>query len=645
MATSIVSFYELAETLRQGIGFEGLRLAAEEDGILRLQQREAQLALIDNAVLHEAESLEIQLEQARTDDIRPVIVCSEADSARLEQLAQEPGVAALCLPVSRQALRLFLRDQLELVALTQGTIDKTRRLDRYRYELDELVAIARALASEHDVVKLLALILEKCRTVTGADAGSIYIVEGEPPDWALRFVVSQNESWAIDFHEFTLPIDDHSLAGAAALERRIVHVPDLRFRQSAGGQGHLRHHKEIDRSTGYETRSVLTVPLLNQQEEPIGVIQLINKKAEPSARLWTDADFDRQVIPFTGRDEELCGALATIAGISLENALLYHDIRSLFEGFVRAAVTAIESRDPSTSGHSQRVAALARALAEEVDRTDTGPYASLHFAPDDYKQIEYASLLHDFGKVGVREQILVKARKLYESERALLVARFDFIRKSLEAELLACRVKRLEDAQAGDEERERTLRSQLAGLDDILGFILQINEPSVEARGSSERLEEVAQLSYVDARGRRSPYLTAGEIRALGIPRGSLTEDERREIESHVVHTYNFLRNIPWGRALGRIPEIAGAHHELLDGSGYPRQLVDGEIAIESRIMTIADIFDALTAADRPYKRAIPVERALDLLADEVKRGRCDAELYRIFVESTVWRRVFPESA
>ncbi|HEX9104873.1 MAG TPA: HD domain-containing phosphohydrolase, partial [Polyangia bacterium] len=407
--------------------------------------------------------------------------------------------------------------------------------------------------------------------------------------------------------------------------------------------------RRFDLSSGYQTRSMLTVPMINQRDEVIGVIQLINRRKEGAPpRLKAPIDFDEWVVPFDKRDEELTTTLAAQAGISLENTLLYEDIRRLFEGFVNASVTAIESRDPTTSGHSQRVATLTTGLAEMVDRAD-GPYQTIHFTPDHIKEIEYAALLHDFGKVGVREKVLVKAKKLYDDERETLLQRFDYVRKWIEADSTKQKLEAiLRDGPAAIERHLGALdaeeKRRLAEVDDFIAFILKANEPTVMAEGSFERLAEIAQHRYVDPRGEPRPFLTPSEMDALKLPRGSLTAQERLEIESHVVHTYNFLENIPWGRRLGRIPTIAGSHHEKLDGSGYPRGLRGDEIRIESRMMTIADIFDALTASDRPYKKAVPLDKALDILGYEVKDGKCDKELLRIFVESQVWQRVLPSS-
>ena len=323
--------------------------------------------------------------------------------------------------------------------------------------------------------------------------------------------------------------------------------------------------------------------------------------------------------------------------------------RPCFEGFVHASVTAIESRDPTTSGHSERVADLTVGLAKVADKADEPAFRDIRFSLDDLKQIEYAALLHDFGKVGVREHVLVKAKKLYPYEKELIEARFNYIGKCIEAEGLKVTVENL--LASSREAMEKStgglspeFRSRLEELDAFVGFILKANEPSVLEEGGFERLADIAKKSYLDAGGETQPYLTECEVAALQIARGSLTQPERQEIESHVVHSYNFLKQIPWGRTFRDVPEIAGAHHEKLDGSGYPLGLSSAEIPTPTKMMTIADIFDALTASDRPYKRAVPTEMALNILGSEVKRGKLDNDLYQLFVDSKVWRIVLPES-
>jgi HD-GYP domain-containing protein (c-di-GMP phosphodiesterase class II) len=530
--------------------------------------------------------------------------------------------------------------------------------DRFRYEVAELVATSRALSSERDIRKLLALILEKSRQVTGADAGSVYVLEeldGAPvaapgptsqDAKRLHFMMSQNDSLKIDFKEFTLGVDEKSIVGKAVLTGKPINIPDLyKLSDPAHNPWGFQHNRSFDEKTGYRARSMLTVPMLSAESEVIGVIQLINKKKTPSMKLSSAADFDAQVVPFDERSEEFALALASQAGLSLENAMLYEEIKDLFEGFVDASVQAIESRDPTTSGHSRRVATLSVALATPGDAHSDGPLAGTHFSPTTLKQLEYAGVLHDFGKVGVREKVLVKAKKLYDEDREKIRLRFAYIRKALECDN-AERKLRMASELLRDElparfsEADAELAKRLADLDGAWAFILKANEPTVLEEGGLERLVEIGQMMYMGPGNEPKPYIEREEVAALQIRRGSLTDVERVEIESHVVHTYNFLKKIPWGKRFADVPKIAGAHHEYLNGAGYPRHLPAPEIPVEARIMTIADIFDALTASDRPYKKAVPIDKALGIIESEVRAGKCDPELFKIFVEGEVYKKV-----
>jgi response regulator RpfG family c-di-GMP phosphodiesterase len=307
-----------------------------------------------------------------------------------------------------------------------------------------------------------------------------------------------------------------------------------------------------------------------------------------------------------------------------------------------SSVTAIESRDPTTSGHSERVAFLTVGLGKAINRVDGGSFRDVRFSNDDLKQIEYAALLHDFGKVGVREHVLVKAKKLYEHERELILHRFQLIKRGhkingLESKLAYYQQQSREQIEEKLAAVDSDIGAKILELDDIMRFILQANEPTVLEQGGFERIAEIAGMSYQDEGGIELPFLSHDEATCLQIKRGSLTEAERLEINSHVVHTYNFLKEIPWSRTLRDVPEIAGAHHEKLDGTGYPNKLRGDAIPIPARMMAISDIYDALTASDRPYKKAMPAEKALDILSGDVKRGQLDAELFEVFVSARVY--------
>src|SRR5712692_3382860 len=494
-----------------------------------------------------------------------------------------------------------------------GAPRKAPRATKAAREFEELNRVGIALSETRDVEQLLDLILKKAREITAADAGSLYLVEkgGISAEDGLRvpllrFKLTQNDSVQFPFSEHTLPVTEDSMAG-------------------------------------YCTRSQVTLPMKNGKGEVLGVLQLINCKRSAKARLTASDAVRRWVCPFPERAVRLGLSLASQAAVAYENSRLYRDIENLFDGFVNAAVTAIEQRDPTTSGHSQRVCEMTVALAEAVDREPRGPYGDLRFSREQIKELRYAALLHDFGKVGVREEVLVKAKKLYPLQFVGVLDRCDYIRRDIEARtaeqkvealLSLSRKKAAERLRMLDEESHR-LRGEL---DRFAEFIAKANEPTILPSWDFEFLTEIAQKTYRDAHGTERPYLLAEEVRLLSIPRGSLDADERRQIESHVVHSFNFLAQIPWTPEFRAIPEIARAHHEKVNGKGYPFGLNSGQIPVQAKMMTICDIFDALSASDRPYKRAVPTDRALDILKLCVRDEEIDPELFRVFLDARVYR-------
>jgi response regulator RpfG family c-di-GMP phosphodiesterase len=290
------------------------------------------------------------------------------------------------------------------------------------------------------------------------------------------------------------------------------------------------------------------------------------------------------------------------------------------------------------------VANLTVALAEAVDRADSGPYGAIRFSRSEMKEIRYASLLHDFGKVGVREEVLVKAKKLYPAQVDVIRQRFQFVKRSMETEALRSRLnyvleKGREEYLAKQGNFEQELAAQLAEVDRWFQIILSANEPTILPDGSFEVLNEIASSHYKDYENAEQPLLDPQEVKLLSIRKGSLDDVERLQIESHVIHTFNFLQQIPWTKEIRSIPEIARAHHEKLNGKGYPYRLSAPEIPVQTRIMTISDIFDALSAVDRPYKKAVSLDRALEILGFAVKDGEIDAGLFELFKAAKVYEK------
>jgi len=326
----------------------------------------------------------------------------------------------------------------------------------------------------------------------------------------------------------------------------------------------------------------------------------------------------------------------------VKNAQLRLEIEQLFEGFVAASVTAIEARDPVTSGHSGRVADLTVGLAEAVNATPNGTYGELVFTERQLRELRYASLLHDFGKVGVREQVLVKAKKLAPSQLELILQRLR--QRELEEAL-----ELLSQAWRGGERFEpmrweAVLKDRQLETERLMHLVRQSNEPTVLAQEVADGLGLLEDLRFAHWSGEHRDVVEPESLASLRIRKGSLSEAERLEIESHVSHTFRFLERIPWTRDLAGVPEIAYAHHERLSGRGYPRQLSAAGIPIQSRAMAIADVFDALTARDRPYKDAVPLERSLSILQEEAREGALDRPLLDLFIEARVFERTTPQT-
>jgi HD-GYP domain-containing protein (c-di-GMP phosphodiesterase class II) len=390
-------------------------------------------------------------------------------------------------------------------------------------------------------------------------------------------------------------------------------------------QNDSRFSKKADQQTGFLTRNVICVPVF-AKDKLLGVLEAVNKKEDD---LFDDEDL------------HILTGLGNQVGIAIENASLYTEINDLFEGFIRASITAIESRDPTTSGHSERVADLTCTLAKVVDRTDYGPYRKTTFGPDQMRELRYAALLHDIGKVSVHEHLLTKAEKLTPCDLTLLKTRFDYILRTLEWETANKKLALIQSGGTSSQliQVDEELKGKLEETKAIFASILKCNHPTILPEGEFKWLADLATKHY-DHFGEPMPYLTPKEVTTLSLPKGTLTREERREIEGHVMHTYYFLSMIPWTEPLRNVPKIAVGHHEKLDGSGYPYQLRGDEIPTQARMMTICDIYDALTASDRPYKTAVPISRALKILGDEAREGKIDDDLLQIFLESKTYLRL-----
>lgn len=524
--------------------------------------------------------------------------------------------------------------------------------------IEQLLAIGSALSSSNNLDELLHLILFKSREITCSDAGSVYLIDRSDAAPKLIFKVSQNDSIPnTPFEEFAMPLTQKSLAGYVALTGESLNLPDA-YNLPRGVPYDL--DRSFDTSMPYHTCSVLVLPMQDQDGEIIGVVQLINRKVKPDIAITTENAME-VTQPYSEWEERIVRSLASQAAISIERNQLQKSIENLFEGFVRASVEIIEARDPTTSGHSERVAELTVRLTQEASSITSGPLRSIYFSDRQIQEVRYAALLHDFGKVGIPEAILGKQKKLYPEQLEIIRHRFALARRTLEMECAQNKFKYLVEHpshQHRDDSSEsscshcQTLKqfeAQLAQTIEILNYywelLKELNEPDIlltrEFHAFSEettaQLSALSQYTYRDIDGVAKPLITEAEMAQLLIPRGTLTSQERFAIEAHVTHTYHFLKRIPWTKHLKDVPIIAYGHHEKLDGTGYPQGLKEEDIPLQTQMLAIADIYDALTASDRPYKRRLPVNTVIKILRQEAAKNKISSDLVELFEQRQVF--------
>ncbi len=557
--------------------------------------------------------------------------------------------------ISKSEFTFTLKNTLHV--LTERYIDNFNtshslaQLIDMKQDQEDLINIGRSLSIEKDPEKLLRLILNLSKKITGADAGSLYLVEEKTGGGKqIRFKYSHTFSKPIPLEEFVLPYDTSSIAGYVAITGNILNIPDV---YKLSPKDPISFNNSFDSKNNYRTKSMLAVPMRNHTDEIIGAIQLINCKESGDPRfstgneafeieLKTDDDFENTVTKFHARYEHLMECIAGQAAIAIENNRMIKQIEKQFEEFVKASVTAIESRDPATSGHSFRVAEICTKLASAVNNESTGQFKDFIFIESKLKELEYAALLHDFGKVYIDLAIFMKSKKLFPKELENLLLKFNYLYRYVELQFL------VKNMETNDENNnhvnirldEKVNRDRQIMLDKIITMkktILSLNEPTILDDDPIKMIDtinrDIKQIECYDIEGHFIEIINGYERTNLSIRRGSLNDEERREIESHVMHTYNFVKRIPWPPEYRDIPEIAYMHHEKNDGSGYPNHLKEKDIPLAAQIMAIADIYDALTATDRPYKKAIPHEKAVKILTEEAEHGKLNKDLVELFVK------------
>lgn len=512
--------------------------------------------------------------------------------------------------------------------------------------LEQLNEIGSALSQESNLDALLEKILLAAQKITRADGGTLYLLEGGS---RLNFAIMRNDSLAIamggttgnpiPFYPVQLYDKDNEpnnrmVAAYAALSGKTINIADAYEAEGFDFSG----TRNFDKKTGYQSRSFLTVPMRNHAEEIIGVLQLINCKPDSGGG----------VAPFSESDQRLAESLASQAAIAITNRQLIIQLEELFESFIGLINSAIDEKSPYTGGHCQRVPVLTMLLAEAANATESGPFSEFRMTDKDRYELKIAGLLHDCGKVTTPVHIVDKATKLetiYDRIH-LIDTRFEVIKRdaeiaALKAQSEVVRKGLLDEVQLRSvlHSIEQSLREECRRIEEDREFIRHHNiGGEFMSPDAQDRIREIAaRYRWVDPSGNSAEFLTGNEVENLTIARGTLTASERETINHHIVATINMLEALPWPKHLSKVPEYAGGHHERMDGKGYPRGLKRNEMSVPSRIMGIADIFEALTAKDRPYKRGKTLSESLQILGKFKEDGHIDPDLFDVFVRKKVY--------
>jgi len=492
--------------------------------------------------------------------------------------------------------------------------------------LNELNEIGAALSSQRNIDKLLETILDSAMRITHADAGTLYLVDAEKQQ--LNFAIVRNLSLnirlggtsggAIPFYPIRMIGQDgqpnHAMVVShAALSGETVNIPDA---YTAAGFD-FTGTRNFDAKTGYRSRSFLAVPMRDHEHEVIGVLQLINA-----------LDGKGNVIPFSRDDQKLLESLASQAAIAISNRRLILQMEELFESFIKLINTAIDDKSPYTGGHCARVPVLTMMLAEAAHRTETGPLKDFRLTDQDRYELQMAGLLHDCGKITTPVHVVDKATKLHTlfDRIQLIDTRFEVLKR--DAEIAMLRGELAPEAYA----------ARIRQLDDDREFLRRCNIGSEKMSDADiARVQAIARYRWRNAAGEEADFLTADEEENLTIRSGTLTAAEREIINHHIVVTIKMLESLPWPKHLKRVPEYAGGHHERMDGKGYPRGLTREQMSVQARLMGIADIFEALTAKDRPYKPGKTLTESLEILGRFKQNGHIDPDLFDVFIRQKVY--------
>jgi len=538
-------------------------------------------------------------------------------------MSEDQGGYNRTLTSNNQINRLLTKLVQDVSEFTENQLDQIKRLTQ----------IGTALSAEKSLDHLLEMIVDHARKFTNADAGTLYIMSDDETE--LNFAIVQNDllkvrmggtGGEISWPPIPLKNADDSpnyanVSAYAAISGETVNIPDVYDAKGFNFEG----TKKFDKGTGYRSKSMMVVPLRNHENDIIGVLQLLNAQ-DPSTG---------DVIIFSQECQEMTLSLASQAAVALSNNRLIHDLQNLLESFIKTIATAIDEKSPYTGGHVRRVAELTMTIAQKVNQANEGPFASIKLSDDQLQELRLAAWLHDVGKITTPEHVVDKARKLETVHDRIneIRARFELLKKEYRLEMQ----KNTSNQDNSGVKTSEELAEIIKQLDEEYKFLAELNNGSEFTRDEMiARINEIAKRTWL-VDGQIMPLLSADEITNLSIRRGTLNDEERNIINNHALVTHKMLSQLPFPKKLRHIAEYAAAHHEKIDGTGYPMGLKGDQISLQSRIIAIADIFEALTAKDRPYKVGKTMAEALKIMEFMVKDNHIDAELYALFIKEKIY--------
>ena len=523
-------------------------------------------------------------------------------------------------------------------------------IDSLQNQISNMSAIGLALSKEKDMDKLLEMILLEAKRISNADGGTLYMMVD---DQRLRFSIMITDSLnihmggtsgkEIPFYPVKLYMDDGQpnktmIAANAGLTGDTINIPDAYKAKGFDFSG----TKAFDEKTGYRSKSFLTVPLKNHEDEIIGVLQLLNAQDVKT----------KKVIPFSDNVQKSVEALSSQAAVAITNKNLIKDLEVLFESFIKLIASAIDAKSPYTGGHCSRVPEITMMLAESVNDINDGPFAGIQFTDKEMYELKIAAWLHDCGKVATPEAVVDKGTKLetiYDRIHTVST-RFEVLKRDEEIKYLKKQLKIQKDDSLIENQKKEALKKartlylkRIKQQEDDKSFIEESNVGGeFMSQDRKDRVNKIASYRWKD-NGSPKPFFSEDEIYNLCISRGTLTPEERKIINDHIVVTIDMLEQLPYPKHLRNVPEFAGGHHEKLDGTGYPKGLNHSEMSVQAKIMAIADIFEALTARDRPYKKGKTLSQAMRILGFMKNDAHIDTELFEVFVKEKIYLKYAEE--